>query len=114
MAGRGFISEALPVDTSHIQVLRNGRFWPFFRPVNPDRATACVCLAESFAEAYSKKYGVEVGLIPCADNLHFSSKSLYDFGLRYFEEFERLRNPDKIFCEKPVGDLAVRTDMEAL
>ena len=238
MAGRGFISEALPVDTSHIQVLRNGRFWPFFRPVNPDRATAGVTLSESFAEAYSKKYGVEVGLIPCADggtridqwkrgsllydhalysarlasrtstiagvlwhqgeadcsadlaseyepklvqfikdiktdlslddvpfllgglgdylldyppkgifknypiinsamekaastlpmtgfvsaegltpnpdNLHFSSKSLYDFGLRYFDEFEKLRDPDKIFLEKPIGDLAVRTDMESL
>lgn len=238
MAGRGFASEALPIDTSHIQVLRNGRWWPFFRPVNPDRVTAGVCLAESFAEEYSKKYGVEVGLIPCADggtridqwkrgsllydhalysaklasrtstiagvlwhqgeadcsdtlsaeyepkliqfikdiksdlsledvpfilgglgdylldyppkgifknypiinlamkkaadtlsmtgfvsakgltpnpdNLHFSSNSLHEFGLRYFEEFEKLRDPNKIFQEKPVGDLAVRTDMEAL
>ena len=238
MAGRGFASEALPIDTSHIQILRNGRWWPFFRPVNPDRVTAGVCLAESFAESYAKKYGADVGLIPCADggtridhwkrgsllydhalysaklasrtstiagilwhqgeadcsdalsaeyepkllqfikdikadlsledvpfilgglgdylldyppkgifknypvindamikaadtlsmtgfvsakgltpnpdNLHFSAKSLHEFGLRYFEEFEKLRDPNKVFIEKPLGDLAVRTEMEAL
>ncbi len=38
-----------------------------FRPVNPDRVTAGVCLAESFAERYTEKYNVDVGLIPCAD-----------------------------------------------
>ncbi len=67
MAGRGFLSEAVEVDSSHIKILRNGRWQPMFRPVTPDRHTSGVCLAESFAEAYAKKYGVEVGLIPCAD-----------------------------------------------
>ena len=238
MAGRGFAEEALPVDVSNIKVLRNGRWWPFFRPVNPDRVTAGVCLAESFAERYAKEHGVEVGLIPCADggtridqwkrgsllydhalysvklaertstiagilwhqgeadcsdalsaeylpkllefvenikedtglsdvpfilgglgdylldyppkgifknypvineamrkvadslpmtgfvsaegltpnpdNLHFSAPSLYEFGLRYYEEFDRLRDKNKVFAEKPQGDFAIRTEMEKL
>ena len=67
MAGRGFLDEAVGVDTSLIKILRNGRWQPLYRPVTPDRITSGVCLAESFAEAYAKKYGVEVGLIPCAD-----------------------------------------------
>ena len=28
------------------------------------------------------------------DRLHFDSKALYSFGLRYFEAFERIRNTD--------------------
>lgn len=67
MAGRGVLSEAKPIDTSHIFVLRNGRFLNMFRPVHPDRSFSGVCLAESFADAYAKKHGTDVGLIPCAD-----------------------------------------------
>ena len=67
MAGRGDIQEAADIDTQHIKVLRNGRWQPMFRPVNPDRSFSGVCLAESFAEKYAKKYDVDVGLIPCAD-----------------------------------------------
>lgn len=29
------------------------------------------------------------GLTPNPDNLHFNAKSLYEFGLRYFEEYEK-------------------------
>lgn len=67
MAGRGNISEALPVDIEHIKILRNGRWQRMFRPINPDRHFSGVSLAESFAEVYAKKYNVDVGLIPCAD-----------------------------------------------
>ena len=67
MAGRGFLAEALPIDGKHVKVLRNGRWQPFYRPVNNDRSFSGVCLAESFAEKYAEKYGVDVGLIPCAD-----------------------------------------------
>lgn len=67
MAGRGFVAEAKPVDFSRVFMLRNGRWQAIFRPVHPDRSFAGVCLAESFAEAYVKKYGVDIGLIPCAD-----------------------------------------------
>ena len=67
MAGRGFLNEAKEIDTTHIFILRNGRWQKMFRPVHPDRSFAGVCLAESFAEAYANKYGIDVGLIPCAD-----------------------------------------------
>ncbi|MBQ3506742.1 MAG: sialate O-acetylesterase [Clostridia bacterium] len=67
MAGRGLLSEAIPVDTTHIKILRNGRWQKMFRPINPDRSFSGVSLAESFAEAYAKKYNVDVGLICAAD-----------------------------------------------
>ena len=244
MAGRGAIEEAVPVNTDHIKVMRNGRWFRMFRPINPDRSFAGSSLAESFAEAYANKHGVDVGLVPCADggtrldqwqpgsilfdnavyhaklaqrtstiagilwhqgesdcadhlaktyaqrftvminalreelglwdvpvlvgglgdylseyrsvkegvetnpcqgyaqvnaqlqqlaatlprtgfvsaegltpkddNLHFNAKSLYEFGLRYFEVFETLRDPNKIFEEKPHPDAAIRTAMELL
>ncbi len=239
MAGMGRISEAHYIDKTHIHTLRNGKWYQFFRPINPDREPAGVNLAESFAEAYAEKYGVEVGLIPCADggshldewqkgeilydnavnnarlaqrtskivgilwhqgeadanpllyptyrirfekminslrsdldlcdvpviigelgefltecklcdtlvenfmfvnealheiadnndfigiasskdltanpdNLHFSADGLYHFGLRYFDEFEKLRDPDKEFPDKPDEDSAIRTEMELL
>ncbi|MBQ8232368.1 MAG: sialate O-acetylesterase [Lachnospiraceae bacterium] len=238
MAGRGLMEEAIPVDTSRIKILRNGRWQGMFRPVNPDRSFSGVNLAESFAEAYAKKHNVDVGLICCADggtsleqwkpgsllydnavsqaklaertstiagilwhqgeadcgeelyptyqerfekiinalrkdlqlydvpllvgglgdflaqctlddklqnyghvnealkkiaednpmtgfvsaeglgskpdNLHFNAKALHEFGLRYFEEFEKYRDKNKIFVEKPCEDDALRTKMEEL
>ena len=232
MAGCGFLEEALPIDTEHIKVMRNGRWQRMFRPVNPDRPFAGVCLAESFAERYAQVYNVDVGLIPCAegntnlnqwqpgsllfdnavyqarlaqrtstivavlwhqgeadcnplfyptyrerfekmmaafrkeldlydvpflvgelgeflvnykksvnlpnfprvnealrdiaannpmtgfvpsigltsnpDNVHFNSASLHEFGLRYFEVFQTLRDPNKVIAEKPEPDNALR------
>ncbi len=70
MAGRGISSEVAPINNmgGKIKVLRNGRWFNAYRPVNPDRATAGVCLAESFAVEYAKAHeGAEVGIIPCAD-----------------------------------------------
>lgn len=67
MAGRGHLGEAHEIDKSHIYTLRNGRWLKMFRPINPDRNFSGVNLAESFAERYAQKYGVDVGLICCAD-----------------------------------------------
>ena len=67
MAGRGYLNEVREIDTNRIYTLRNGRWQKMFRPINPDRGSSGVSLAESFAEAYSKKYNVDVGLICCAD-----------------------------------------------
>lgn len=67
MAGRGKLSEAEAIDKSRIYTLRNGRWQKMFRPIHSDRSFSGVCLAESFAEAYAKKYDVDVGLICCAD-----------------------------------------------
>lgn len=67
MAGRGLLSEVIPVDSSRIKTLRNGRWHNMFRPINPDRKFSGVSLGESFAEAYSKKHDCDAGLICCAD-----------------------------------------------
>lgn len=68
MAGRGKIDEVEPIINDRLKVLRNGRWYPFYVPVNCDRPFSGISLAESFADAYSKEHpDVEVGLIPCAD-----------------------------------------------
>ena len=67
MAGRGFLTEAKEIDTTHIKIMRNGLWNRMFRPINPDRSFSGVSLAESFAESYAKKYDTDVGLICCAD-----------------------------------------------
>ena len=67
MAGRGILNEVKPIANNRLKVLRNGRWQNMFSPVNPDRPFSGVCLAESFADAYSAEHNVDVGLIPCAD-----------------------------------------------
>lgn len=67
MAGRGLLKDAPKIDTKNIRILRNGRWQPMFRPINPDREFSGSSLAESFAEKYAETYKVEVGLICCAD-----------------------------------------------
>ena len=65
--GRGFPNEVEPIVNDRIKVLRNGRWWKSYTPINPDRVTSGVNLMESFADLYSKEKGVDVGIIPCAD-----------------------------------------------
>lgn len=67
MAGRGYLPDAHKIEGDKIRVLRNGRWQPFCRPINFDRAFSGVCLAESFAEKHSKCHDDLTGLIPCAD-----------------------------------------------
>ena len=54
------------------------------------------------------------GLLPNPDNLHFCAKSLREFGLRYFREFKKLEDKNKVFAEKNGEDNAVRSKMELL
>lgn len=54
------------------------------------------------------------GLGANPDNLHFSSKALREFGVRYYNEFVKLEDKNKVFEEKPSLDLAVRNDIEHL
>ena len=67
MGGRGFVNEVEPIVNDKILVLRNGRWRKMYVPVNADRVTSGINLAESFADLYSKEKDVEVGIIPCAD-----------------------------------------------
>ena len=67
MAGRGFLSDAEPIDTrgGRLKVLRNGRWQTMYRPINPDRPFSGTSLAESFAGAYADDHsGIDVGVIP--------------------------------------------------
>lgn len=54
------------------------------------------------------------GLGANADNLHFNAKSLYEFGIRYFEQFEKVRDPNKIFEEKTCSDAVSMLVIERL
>ena len=67
MAGRGFPQEVEPIVNSEIRVMRNGVFYGMYVPVNPDRSTSGISLAESFADACQRESGKTIGLIPCAD-----------------------------------------------
>lgn len=61
-----------------------------------------------------------IGFVPATglesnpDNLHFNAAALHEFGLRYYDEFMKLRNPDKVFVEKPHPDDAFRTEIDSL
>ena len=48
------------------------------------------------------------------DNLHFSATALREFGERYYEEFLKHENKNKIYPEKPDTDHAVVSELELL
>lgn len=54
------------------------------------------------------------GLTGNPDNLHFCAKSLREFGIRYYQEFLKLENKQKVFAEKNDADSAIRSALEAL
>ncbi len=54
------------------------------------------------------------GLTSNPDFLHFSAASLREFGLRYYREFLRLEDKNKIFEEKSTMDSAIRNEIELL
>lgn len=54
------------------------------------------------------------GLTSNPDNLHFSAKALREFGIRYYNEFIKLENKDKVFIEKPTEDEAIKSVFENL
>ena len=54
------------------------------------------------------------GLGANPDNLHFSSAALREFGVRYYNEFLKLEDKNKVFEEKQSPDAAIRTDIENL
>lgn len=54
------------------------------------------------------------GLTANPDCLHFNAKSLRQFGIRYFAEFKKLEDRDKIFVDKSSVDNMYRKEMELL
>ena len=53
MAGRGNIGDVEPIRNLHLLVLRNGRWQPFFVPVNPDRPFSGISLATGHFTAFA-------------------------------------------------------------
>lgn len=54
------------------------------------------------------------GLNANPDNLHFSATALRKFGVRYYNEFLKLEDKNKVFSEKTSADYAIRTQIELL
>ncbi len=54
------------------------------------------------------------GLGANPDNLHFSAQALREFGLRYYDEFLKIEDKNKVFVEKSTPDQAIRNDIENL
>ncbi len=54
------------------------------------------------------------GLESNSDFLHFSAVSLREFGERYYHEFLKLEDKNKVFEEKPCMDLAIQNSIELL
>ena len=54
------------------------------------------------------------GLTANPDNLHFNAKSLYEFGLRYFDVFESLQTYRNNSSENNIIADTKRTEMELL
>ena len=55
-----------------------------------------------------------VGLESNPDYMHFSATSLREFGVRYYTEFQKLEDKQKVFVEKSTPDQAIRNDIEHL
>ncbi|MBQ6811462.1 MAG: sialate O-acetylesterase [Firmicutes bacterium] len=66
MAGRGDIADVEPIHNPLCKVLRMGYWQRMDPPVNFDRDSAGISLAESFADDLATHTGRYIGLIPCA------------------------------------------------
>ena len=54
------------------------------------------------------------GLGANPDNLHFNAQALYEFGIRYFDEFENLVKKDRYIAKVHHHDNDIRTKIEML
>ncbi len=54
------------------------------------------------------------GLVANPDYLHFSARTLREFGVRYYHEFLKLETKDRTFEEKTTADAMIKTDLENL
>ena len=54
------------------------------------------------------------GLTSNPDNLHFNAQSLYEFGIRYFEEFEKLNRRTNTVGKNNLKEDILRSEMELL
>ena len=93
-----------------------GDFLPL-RTVSPNLAyyeRVNEALREFASTANRCAYVSAEGLTANEDNLHFSAAGLYEFGIRYYEQFRNIEDKNRIFEEKVDMSAAFRTDMELL
>lgn len=48
------------------------------------------------------------------DNLHFSAAALREFGVRYYNEFVKIEDKNKVFTQRTTFDDAIKTEIEHL
>lgn len=54
------------------------------------------------------------GLGANPDNLHFSAAALREFGVRYYDEFVKIEDKNKVFVQRTTFDNAIKTEIEHL
>ena len=91
-----------------------GDYLPNYRKPNEFKNYVHINQAlQNIAQAMSMTgYVPANGLLPNHDNLHFSAGALREFGVRYYREFQKLEDKNKVFAEKSTPDNAIRTELE--
>lgn len=70
---------------------------------------------KQYAEENDKTAFVSAqGLGSNPDKLHFSAQALREFGVRYYNEFIKIEDKNKVYEEKSTPDMAIRTSIEHL
>ena len=70
---------------------------------------------ENFAREHELVgFAPATGLSGNPDNMHFSAKGLREFGLRYYEEFCRLEDKNRVFEERNTFDSGIKNVLEQL
>ena len=86
--------------------------------ISPELAKNYVYVNEAIKRVAEKRsmtgFVSAKGLGANPDNLHFSAAALREFGQRYYEEFKKLEDKNKVFYEKCTPDQAIRSDIELL
>ena len=60
------------------------------------------------------RYVSAEGLGSNPDKLHFSAESLREFGVRYYNEYVKAKDKNKVFIEKSAPNHVIRNDIENL
>ncbi len=85
----------------------------------PSERHEYICIVNNALQNIAKKHEwvgfvSAEGLTSNPDNLHFCAPALRAFGLRYYEEFLKLEDKNKVFEEKPDELSAIRSEIEYL
>ena len=91
--------------------------WLEFFPTNPvfKNYIHMNAALKHFAKTHEMTGYVDAeGLGSNPDFMHFSAPALREFGVRYYEEFKKFEDKNKVFLEKSTPDNAIRNELESL